>query len=319
VAAGPAGGTGMTQQFTFSFSDPRGVGDLNVVNILFNKGLDAQQSCYLAYIPSISTLALVDDLGNAGGPFPGVIALGSSATASNSQCTVGLAAATGSGTTLTLVLNISFTPAFGGNKVMYMAARDVSGGNSDWQRLGVWQVPFASPGTITVTGMTPARNTVAAGAAQAYTFSLADTKGAGDIGITNVLVNTGLDAHNACYLAYIASINTVVLVDDAGNSGGPFAGALVPGSAMTIQNSQCSVSGAGGSPVWNGNTATLTLTIAFKSGFTGNRVVYLAGRDANNLNNTDWQAMGTIGVQSSYPASALSYPRLMLIWAGTLR
>jgi hypothetical protein len=38
------------------------------------------------------------------------------------------------------------------------------------------------------------------------------------------------------------------------------------------------------------NTISLT-------GFGGNRVVWVAGRDTTNSNNTDWQAMGTWTVQ----------------------
>ncbi len=293
----PASGRGSGSQMTFTFSDPGGWQQLSVVNVLVNNGLDAQHGCYLAYLVSSGTLALVNDNGDAGGPFAGTIALGSSGIASNSQCTVGLVSAGGAGTALTLVVNFTFQPGFGGNKVVYTAARDVSGGNSDWQRLGVWQVPFTPGASISVTGITPARNAAPAGTAQLYTFTWTDTKGAADIGITNILVNNGLDAKSACYLAYIASINTVVLVDDAGHAGGPFMGALVPGAATTIQNSQCSVSGAGGSVVSSGGTLTLTLHIAFQPGLRGNQIIYVAGRDVNNLNNTDWQPMGTAGVQ----------------------
>ena len=64
----------------------------------------------------------------------------------------------------------------------------------------------------------------------------------------------------------------MVLVDDAGNAGGPFAGVLTLGAAQTIQNSQCSINGQGSSAVSNGNTLTLTLSITFKSAFPGNRI-----------------------------------------------
>jgi len=47
----------------------------------------------------------------------------------------------------------------------------------------------------------------------------------------------------------------------------------------------------------SGNTLTLILNIAFKSAFAGNRIVWVAGRDAASGNNTDWQSMGTATVQ----------------------
>jgi hypothetical protein len=62
---------------------------------------------------------------------------------SNSQCTVNSAgsSATISGNNLILTLNITFTPAFNGNRVIYAAARDsADANNSGWQAMGTWAV-----------------------------------------------------------------------------------------------------------------------------------------------------------------------------------
>ena len=87
----------------------------------------------LVYKCLIRSLFLVDDLGDAGGPYAGMT-LPSGATISNSQCTITGAAssASGSGNTLTLMLNMSFSAGFVGNKITYMAARDLEGDNSGW-------------------------------------------------------------------------------------------------------------------------------------------------------------------------------------------
>ena len=77
--------------------------------------------------------------------------LGNGSTIQNSQCIVGLLSAPGSGTTLTLNLSITFKASFGGYWILFSAARDGGSGNSDWQTLGVWQVPFTPPGAIAVT------------------------------------------------------------------------------------------------------------------------------------------------------------------------
>ena len=53
----------------------------------------------------------------------------------------------------------------------------------------------------------------------------------------------------------------------------------------------------GSSAVKNGNTLTLALNITFKAPFAGNRVIWVAGRDSADGNNTDWQAVGTTAVQ----------------------
>jgi len=295
----PASGNITTQSFTFTYSHSAGAQNLSVVNVLINNFLDGRHACYLAYVVSTTTLILVDDTGDAGGPYAGSVALGNpSATIQNSQCAVNLTSATTSGNTLSLTLNIAFKASFGGNKIQYLAAGDASGNNTNWQAVGVWQAPFTPAGTISVVSATPARGAVAGGTPQTVTLTLNDSKGATDFGVVNLLVNNFIDGRSACYLAYAAGANTLYLVDDAGDAGGPFAGGmLLNGSAGTIQNSQCSINGAGSSASPAGNTLTLALNITFKPAFTGNRILFVAGRDAAGLNNTDWQSTGTSSVQ----------------------
>jgi len=298
VSDTPASGVGAAQSFTFQFSDPAGYQSLGVVNVLINDFLDGRSACYLAYVLPSNTLVLVDDGGDAGGPYAGSIVLGSSGSIQNNQCSVTLVSAVSSGTTLTLVLDIAFKPVFGGNRVMYMAARDLGAGNSNWQALGVWQVPFTPSGTIVVAGVTPGRGAVPSGTSQEIYVTLTDTNGAGDFGVVDVLINNFIDGRQACYLAYVAASGALILLDDPGDAAGPYAGAMaLNGGAGSIQNSQCMVSGAGSAVSTVSNTLTLTLNVTFKAAFSGNRVVYAAGRDSAGGNNTDWQAMGTSTVQ----------------------
>jgi len=49
--------------------------------------------------------------------------------------------ASGSGNTLTLTLNVRFSSSFAGERIIYMAARDVAERNSGWQAMGRWTVP----------------------------------------------------------------------------------------------------------------------------------------------------------------------------------
>jgi len=303
----PAAGSGASGSFTFQFSDPAGAQSLSVVNVLINNFLDGRQACYLAYVVSSSTLVLVADNGVASGPYAGTVALGNpNTTIQNSQCAVNLVSANLSGTTLSLGLNIAFKTGFGGNKVQYAAAGDLSGANTGWQAVGVWQAPWNPTGTIVVASGTPGRGAAPAGTAQQFTFTWTDTSAnLNDLGVLNVLVNNFLDGRHACYLAFVpsaANAGSLYLVDDAGDAGGPFAGGmLLPASAGTIQNSQCMVSAAGSSATLasaaGGTTLTLTLNITFQSAFAGNRILYVAGRDAAGANNTDWQTMGTWMVQ----------------------
>jgi len=297
VSVSPASGSESSQVMIFTFSDSGGWQDLSVVNVLINNVLDGRNACYLAYSRTAGVLYLVED---DGGTLSTGLVLGGSGNVANSQCSIAGQASTasGNGDLLTVTLVLTFSPSFGGNKIVYMAAGDLLGNNSGWQALGVWQVPFTPSGTIAAVSLTPARQVAQAGSAQTFTSELTDSRGSGDFGVVNMLVNNSIDGRNACYLAYSSSANVLMLVDDAGDAGGPYAGSLVlNGSAATIQNSQCAVNGAGSSAAKSGNTLTLILNITCKPPLAGNRIVWLAGRDAAGANNTGWQAMGTTTVQ----------------------
>jgi hypothetical protein len=290
VSVGPAAGSGATQTMVFTFSDPRGWQDLDVVNVLINNFLDGRNACYIAYSRPNGVLYLVPDAG--GGLLPGLTLSSGSGSTSNSQCTIAGAgsSATGSGNTLTLTLNMSFASGFAGNKITYMAARDLQGNNSGWQALGAWGVPVITTFPA-VTGVTPSRG---GGSSQTFTFTFNDTKGYQDLGVVNILINNFLDGRQSCYLAYSRPFNVLYLVNDAGS-------ALLPGLGLNatgnVTNSQCTVQSAGSSATGSGNTLTLVLNMSFGAGFAGNKVVYMAARDATDANNSGWQAMGSWTVQ----------------------
>jgi len=290
VGETPSSAGGITQTLTFQFSHPSGYQNLGVVNALISGSLDGRNACYLAYVPSTLALYLVDDAGDAGGPFAGQ---------RNSQCAVSLSSATGNGTTLTLAVNVTLQPGFAGNKIVYAAARDLGAGNSGWQPVGVWPAPSATPGQIDVTGVTPVQGSGPSGVGRQFQLTIADSKGTSDLGVVDLLINGAfVDGGRACYLAYMPASNTLALVDDAGDAGGPYAGSMMlNGQSTAIENGQCQVTAGGTSAAYSNNTITLTLNIVFKAAFAGNRVLYAAARDLAAGNNTGWQAVGTWTVQ----------------------
>ncbi|HYW47208.1 MAG TPA: hypothetical protein VE959_30355 [Bryobacteraceae bacterium] len=281
ASASPAFGSGFSQAMTFTFIDPDGWQNLDVVNILINNFLDSRNACYLAYSRPLNVLYLVNDAGT--GLLPG-LAPGGAGAVTNSQCGVNAAGSsvTGSGNIMTLTLNLSFALGFAGNKVTWLAARDVAQTNSGWQAMGVWQVPGGAATSPAVVGVTPARGS---GSSQGFTFTFTDAKGWQDIGIVNVLINDVLTGSQACYLAYSQPLNVLYLVNDQGTG-------LLSGSPA---NNQCSVSSVTASG--DGTTLTLTLGLTFSFSFTGNRIIYLAARDTTEANNSGWQAAGTWLVQ----------------------
>jgi hypothetical protein len=297
VGTNPGAGGGPFETFTFSFSDGAGWQALGVVDVLINSALDGRQACYVAYVPQSNTLFLVDDGGDAGGPFAGSMQLTGSGSVSNSQCTVNGAAssAAGSGNTLTLTLNVAFASGFAGNKVLYLAARDTGTGNSGWQALATWDVPGGSVAGPTVSGMTPARS---ATTSQNYAFTFTDTNGFADLAVVDVLTNNFLDGIGACYVAFAPTSATsgyLYLVDDAGDGGYARGSPIALPSSGTLSNSQCTISAAGSSVSASGNTLTLNLAITFNSSFAGDRVFYLTARNGSG-GNSGWQALGSVTV-----------------------
>jgi hypothetical protein len=127
---GPAG-------IMFTFSDGKGVADLGVLNMLINGAVDARQACYLAFVQPTNMLYLVNDRGDA--LLPGQ-SLSVPGTLGNNQCTVSWSAtAVNRGfDTMTVTLVFTFSPLFSGNRLFYLAGRDINGlNNTGWQAMGI--------------------------------------------------------------------------------------------------------------------------------------------------------------------------------------
>src|SRR5439155_15215115 len=84
VGVDPPSGSGVSQGFTFTFSDSDGRQNLDVLNVLINNFLDGQHACYLAYSRPLNVLYLVNDAGT--GLLQGLVLDGSGGSVSNSQC-----------------------------------------------------------------------------------------------------------------------------------------------------------------------------------------------------------------------------------------
>ena len=181
---------------------------------------------------------------------------------------------------------------FAGNRIVYTAAGDTTG-NSGWQALSTWQVPGTTATPTQPTGVTPASGS---GASQSFVFTFTDTAGWQDLGLVDVLFNNYLDGIQACYVAYSKYYGMLLLVDDGGDSAGPYAGYLTVPSTGSItgsmSNSQCTVNGTGSSAAGSGNTLTLTLNVSFTPAFAGNRIFYTAAGNAAGTENSGWQALG---------------------------
>jgi hypothetical protein len=286
VSVSPVAGTGSSQTYTFQFSHGSGFQALGVVNVLINKALDGRDACYLAYSVPDNVLYLVSD---SGGLLPGIVLNGSGAGASNTQCGIAAAGsmASGSGATLTLTLNMTFAGSFGGNKVVYAAARDAQGNNTGWNVMGVRGVP-PLPSTFPIPiAMTPSAST---SSSEILTFTYQDAASADNLQTMWALTNTAVDGRSACYVAYYAPGNRVYLTPDNGD--GTQATNIDLSGGGTLSNSQCTVSASGSSYTKAGSQSTLKLNITFKSAFAGRKATWLAVTTLNSAATSDWQALG---------------------------
>jgi len=293
VSVSPAAGSAANQVITFTFNDPRGWQELQHVNFLINNVLDGRSACYVAYVPSgasSGSVYLVDDAGDAGGPYTGFVLPGNG-SASNSQCTIsgGQSSANGAGNTLTLKLNITFTASFAGSKVTYLAAQDTSNYNSGWQAMGTWNVPGGTLGSPSVASYSPATSTTVSPNTLTLKAVADNSANSPGVDVVDILINSALNGVNACYIAYSRTAGLFYLVNDDGST---VPAGIAQGSALSLGNQQCTIYGSGSSAVWTGTQLTVNVVVQFNTGFQGNTVAYVAARDTGT-GNSGWQAMGT--------------------------
>lgn len=300
ISTTPNFGYSASQTFVFTFGGSSSWNNVAVANVLINNSLNGAGACFIAYVPSSSTSGLIYLVNNAGSDAVTMVIPGTG-TIANDQCSLSAAgsSASVSGTTVALSLAITFKPAFGGNKIIYMAARDSAENNSGWKTMGTWGVPAAAPPGASVVSLSPASG---ARLTQSFTFGFSDTLGWQDLTVMNVLINSALDGGNACYLAFLSSgpsSGILYLVNDAGPGPGAgtglSAGVAIP-NGQTVENSQCRVSGQGSMVSSSGTNTTLTVAITFKPSFAGQKLVYLAAGGLAGNTNSFWQAMGTWAV-----------------------
>lgn len=278
---------------TFTFTSPRGVSELGVVNVLINRALDGRQACYLAYDSVNNLLVLQDNAGTDGS----VLALPSTNSLRNSQCSVDGAGvqAVKSGTTLTLTIPFTFTESFGGAHAVYIAARDRANGNSGWDSAGSHLVSVLPTNPLPLTAGL-AGPTVRAGVTTPITVLYRDATASTNLQPVQLLINSALDGANACYFGFDHTGNYVYLVGDNGElQPTPVRLNGAPGGAASIQNSQCTLFAAGSTFQDSGDTLTLVLQVQFKTAFLGRRLVYGGAQTIGDAN-SGWHVLGGLRV-----------------------
>jgi hypothetical protein len=277
----PASGSSSAQVFTFTFSDNNGFADISTVAFLFNTSATPGNGCSISYSVNSGTFTLLRD--SDGVQLP--ISPGMAGAVENTNCALAGAGLTvsGSGTQLVFSLPMTFYAAFSGTKTIYGSATDTLGLTSGYQAVGTWNPSgFATP---TVTGVSP---NAGSGPSQTFTVGLSDANGYEDISGATILFNSVINGENACFLFYSRAANTVYLFRD---SDGTWQG-LLPGSAGTVSNANCTLSGSALSITRSGTAISLVLPISFQAGFVGTKNIYVSVNDQTNRT-SGWVTSGT--------------------------
>ncbi len=288
----PNAGSGTTQNFTFRYSSVNGYPYLNEVLALINGSLSGSGGCVTLYFPGSNALYLENDAGTgATGP---PLTPGRAGTLQNSQCSIDGpgSSASGTGNTLALTLAVAFKASVSGNQTLFGYASDQGNLTSGWQTLGSWQ-SFAPAGTPpTADSVTPNSG---AGTTQNFTFRYSSANGFGYLNTVHALIGgTSSSVSGTCYVSYVAASNVLSLENDAGTGA---TGALAPGTAGTLQNSQCSIDIGASLIGRSGNTLTLTIPVTFKPSFQffGSQAIFGNASDNGNLT-SEWQKLGTFRI-----------------------
>jgi uncharacterized protein (TIGR03437 family) len=140
VSLNPFQGSGPNATLTLVYSHPNGWPAIQSAELIVNPRWESTQrsgGCYVKYAPITGLFTLIADDGNG---VAGTTVPGSTTNVSNSQCTLNAAgsSATGNGSDLTLVVALTFSASFGGQRHIWMQASDYNNLSTNWLVYGVW-------------------------------------------------------------------------------------------------------------------------------------------------------------------------------------
>ena len=157
------------------------------------------------------------------------------------------------------------------------------------------------------------------GLEQSFRVSYSDSRGYRAVQSSMVLINGPMTFTGSCSIYYMASSNSVYIVNDAGTA---WQTPAVPlGQNATSQNSQCTLNVAQSWSSGNGLLLTLNLAITFKPTFTGLKGFWVEVYD--NPGDSGWAQMGTWTVSTGEHRDVFrtvqpSYTLSASVKAGTL-
>ena len=282
----PNAGSGLSQTFTAVYSDSNGASDLAVVYLDIGSGVGFPHTCFAAYIQGSNQLYLFNDTNNA---ILGPITPGSSSTQSNSQCTLSGSggAASASGNELTVPFAITFKAGYTGPRGIYGLAQNNTGMQSADTFLGTWTPSEPALAAVSV-------NPINGSGAGPQTFNAlyTDTTGAADVQVVYLIFGSSTPlVPNGCFVAYVPFGNQLYLFNDA-DTGVTMTSPITAGTASTTSNSQCTLSGSGGTATLSVNNFTAPFNLSFSGTFTSTVNVYGLVQSYDGTQSA-WTLLGT--------------------------
>ncbi|HKF48638.1 MAG TPA: hypothetical protein VKB38_14875 [Terracidiphilus sp.] len=241
TACGPSCHSSSNQNtFNVEFSDANGGSAIDFAYVLFSPNNDGTNACAVYFEHMLGWHVYLANDANDAVVGPGQI--GSPGTLSNSQCTVdaGNASATAGGTTLQIILPVTFASTFYGPLNIITYAEDNAGENTGFHTTGTYAV--SAP--VAPTYVYGTQNGVVA--PTVYT-RYADASGSQDLRTLYVMVGPSLNLTASCQVRYEKGNNTIFLSDDAGGWRGPgqpslsVPGQFTAGVAGSLSNNECTV------------------------------------------------------------------------------
>jgi uncharacterized protein (TIGR03437 family) len=140
VSLNPSQGFGPNATLTLAYAHPNGWAAIQSAEFIINPRWETNTrggGCYIKYAPGTGLFTLIADDGNS---VAGTTDPGSSTNIANSQCTLNAAgsSATGSGNNLTLIVSLTVSASFGGQRHIWMQASDYNNLSTNWLVYGVW-------------------------------------------------------------------------------------------------------------------------------------------------------------------------------------
>ena len=273
----PVSGSGSHQVFQVTFSDPKGVADLQSVRVLVNDYRDGDKACFVYYDRPRNAFLLVHDSGQGSDRME----VGTTGSLDNNQCRLdGFgSSARAAGNSVTIRLNLTFHPKFYGEKQIFLASETAAGGTSSLETRGKWRVCYRCEPTDRPPSAVSVSPSSGASLTQVFTLVYAAPSGFSNLSDVRVLFSRGVDALNACYVRYDPEHDALRLADDDAAQWSE----IGLKSGDSTENSQCRITAAGSSASGDGARLTLRLALTFKRAFGGQKNIYLFATERQGL------------------------------------